>query len=146
MTLPADADTYMLHESPLRLIQNLLSVDGDYAEAETTLKTGDVGIGSDGKVEAATLVELVAQTYAAAQGYRDKTDNRPIRPGYLVGVSGFQIESRPPAGELLLMRVKSSLSFDDFYLVEGQVLCGGSVVAGGTLKIWVQPQAQQQRQ
>jgi predicted hotdog family 3-hydroxylacyl-ACP dehydratase len=146
MTLPAGTDAYMLHESPLRLIQKLLSVDGDYAEAETTLKTGEVGVGSDGKVEAATLVELVAQTYAAAQGYRDRTDNRPPRPGYLVGASGFQIESRPPAGEMFLIKVKSSLSFDDFYLVEGQVLCNGSVVAGGTLKIWVQPQAEQQAQ
>jgi predicted hotdog family 3-hydroxylacyl-ACP dehydratase len=138
MTLPADTEAFLPHRSPLRLVQSLLRVEDDYAEAQTLLNTGDVGVGPDGRVEAAVLLEMVAQTYAAAQGYQDRASGKPVDLGYLVGVSDFRIEHRPSAGQSLLIRIKSSCSFGDFYLVDGQVLCEGRVVAGGTLKVWVQ--------
>jgi hypothetical protein len=79
---------------------------------------------------------MVAQTYAAVQGYQDRHSGKPADLGYLVGASDFRIERRPPAGQPLLIKIKSSCSFGDFYLVDGQVLCEGRVVAGGTLKVW----------
>ena len=144
MILPADTEPYMLHRSPLRLVQSLLRVEEGYAEAQTILNTGDVGVGPDGRVEAAVLLETVAQTYAAAQGYQDGASGKPADLGYLVGANDFRIERRPPAGQPLLIRIKSSCSFESFYLVEGQVLCEDQVVAGGTLKVWVQRGAGQQ--
>ncbi len=141
MSLPADTEAYMIHRAPLRLVQRLLHVEGDRAEAETTLQVGDIGVDPAGQVEAAALVELVAQTYAAAQGYLDRRNVRPPSLGYLVGVQEFQIERPPRAGQRLEIKIKSSCSFEDFYLVEGRVLCEGWVAARGTLKIWVQPGA-----
>ncbi len=144
MTLPTDTELYVPHRSPLRLVQSLLRVEDDYGEAQALLNPGDVGVGPDGRVEAAVLLEMMAQAYAAAQGYRDRvraTHASPLQPadlGYLVGVSDFRIEQRPRAGQPLLIRVKSSCLFGGFYLAEGQVLCEGQVVAGGTLKAWVQ--------
>ncbi len=138
MTLPADTEPYVPHRSPLRLVQSLLRVEDDYGEAQALLKPGDVGVGPDGRVEAAVLLEMVAQAYAAAQGYRDRNSGQPADLGYLVGVSDFRIEQRPRAGQPLLIRVKSSCLFGGFYLADGQVLCEGQVVAGGTLKAWVQ--------
>jgi 3-hydroxyacyl-[acyl-carrier-protein] dehydratase len=141
MTLPADTEAYLPHRAPLRLVQSLLRVEDDYAEARAVLNTGDAGVGPDGRVEAAALLEVVAQTYAAAQGYQDRDAGQPADLGYLVGASDFRIERRPAAGQPLLIRIKSSCSFESFYLVEGQVLCEGRVVAGGTLKVWVQREA-----
>jgi predicted hotdog family 3-hydroxylacyl-ACP dehydratase len=138
MTLPADTEAFMPHRSPLRLVQSLLRVEDDYAEAQTILNPGDVGVGPDGRVEATVLLELVAQTYAAAQGYQGRDSGQPADLGYLVGASDFRIERRPRAGSPLLIRIKSSCSFESFYLVEGQVLCEDQAVAGGTLKVWVQ--------
>ncbi len=138
MALPADTGPYMLHRSPLRLVQWLLRVEDDYAEAQTVLNAGDVSVGPDGRVEAAVLLEIVAQTYAAAQGYHDRDSGKPADLGYLVGASDFRIEHRPAAGQPLLIRIKSSCSFESFYLVDGQVLCNDQVMARGTLKVWVQ--------
>ncbi len=143
MTLPTDTEACMLHRSPMRLVQSLLRVEGDYAEVQTILNTGDVGVGPDGTVEAAVLLEMVAQTYAAAQGYQDRRSGKPADLGYLVGANDFRIEHRPLAGQTLLIRIKSSCSFGSFYLVDGQVLCEGQVVAGGTLKVWVRRDAEQ---
>jgi histidine ammonia-lyase len=142
--LPADTEAYMLHRPPMRLVQRLRWVEDSCAEGETTLSVGDVGVDQDGRVEAAALVELVAQTYAAAQGYQDQRSGKPANLGYLVGVSDFRIDRLPSAGQRLLIKIKSSSAFEDFYLVEGQVLCDNCVVAGGTLKVWVQPDAERQ--
>ncbi len=139
MTLPADTEAYMPHRSPLRLVHSLLRVEDSYGEARTVLNAGDVGVGPDGTVEAAVLLEMVAQTYAAAQGYQDRNAGKPANLGYLVGVSDFRVERRPRAGQPLTIRIKSSCSFGSFYLVDGQVLCEDQIVAGGTLKVWVQP-------
>jgi predicted hotdog family 3-hydroxylacyl-ACP dehydratase len=143
MSLPADTEMYMLHRRPMRLVHTLLCVEDDYAEAQTTLNVGDVGIGPDGKVEAAVLMELVAQTYAASQGHRDRLADKPTNIGYLVGAQNFHIHDPPSAGKQLLIKIRSSNAFGDFHFVDGQVLCEGSVVAGGTLKLWVQPGAPQ---
>jgi hypothetical protein len=44
MSLPTDTEAYMFHRSPMRLVRRLLCVLADYAEAETTLSVGDVGV------------------------------------------------------------------------------------------------------
>jgi predicted hotdog family 3-hydroxylacyl-ACP dehydratase len=141
MSLPADTEMYMLHRSPLRLVHRLLRVEDDQAEAQTVLNIGDVGVGSDGRVEAAVLLELVAQTYAASQGYKDRLADKASNIGYLVGAQDFHVEQAPAAGQPLVIKIKSSCAFADFHFVDGQVLCNGTVVAHGTLKVWVQPDA-----
>ncbi len=139
MTLPAPAQAYMIHEPPLLLVQRLLRVDGSFAEAETVLASGMVGVAPDGSVEAAALIELIAQTYAAAQGYRDSDAEQPPAVGYLVGASEVRIEQVPRAGDNLRIEIESTLAFEDFHTVDGRVLCDGKLCATGTLKAWVQP-------
>lgn len=144
MSLPSDTEAYMVHRSPMRLAKRLLCVGENDAEGEAFLEKGDVGVGPDGKVEAAALLEMVVQTYAAAQGYRNQAIDKPPSLGYLVGASDFWVEHVPSAGQRLLIKVKSSRPFENFYLIEGQVICEGRVLAGGTLKAWVQPETEQQ--
>jgi predicted hotdog family 3-hydroxylacyl-ACP dehydratase len=138
MNLPADTEQFMLHRAPMRLVHRLLCVEGDRAEAESKPEAGDAVIGPDGKVERTALLEMVAQTYAAARGYRDLSENKPPALGYLVGASDFRIERAPQAGQLLRIEVQSANSFEDFYLVDGRVLCQNQVLAEGTLKVWLQ--------
>ncbi len=139
MNLPADTKAYMLHRAPMRLVQRLLCVEDDYCEAETVFEPGAPGTDDQGHVEAAVLVEIVAQTYAAAQGYRSQTDRKPPALGLLVGVSDFHIDQVPAVGERLKVTIRSSSPFGDFFMVEGQVLRGPETLAHGSLKVWVQP-------
>jgi predicted hotdog family 3-hydroxylacyl-ACP dehydratase len=132
----ADIETYLPHRPPMCLVSQLLYVEDDYAEARAILNAGDAGIGPDGKVEATALMEMVAQSYAAAQGYLKQRDNKPTLFGYLVGIKDFRIEELPSAGKHLLIKVKSASSFDNFYVIDGQVFCENRLMAGGTLKIW----------
>jgi predicted hotdog family 3-hydroxylacyl-ACP dehydratase len=132
----ADIETYLPHRRPMRLVSHLQLVEDDYAEACAILNYGDAGIGPDGKIEAAALMEMIAQSYAAAQGYLKQRDKKPTLFGYLVGIKDFHIEELPSAGQQLLIKIKSSSSFDNFYIIEGQVLYENRLMAGGTMKIW----------
>jgi 3-hydroxyacyl-[acyl-carrier-protein] dehydratase len=139
MSLPADTKAYMLHRHPMRLVQRLLCVEGDYCEAETVFQPGALGVDADGYVEAVALVEIVAQAYAAAQGYQAR---KSVALGMLVGVSDFHIDKIPAAGQRLKIIIRSSSLFDGFFIVEGQVLCEDEILAHGTLKAWEQPEAE----
>jgi 3-hydroxyacyl-[acyl-carrier-protein] dehydratase len=136
MSLVADIEAYMPHRLPMRLVSELLCVEEDYAEARTTLDIGNVVVDPNGKVEAAALMEIMAQAYAAAHGYQNKQKGKPAMRGYLAGIKDFRIEYLPSVGKPLLIKMKSSSPFEEFYNVEGQILCEDSVVASGTLKIW----------
>lgn len=138
MNLPADTKQFMLHRAPMRLVHRLLCVEGDRAEAESKLEARDVGIGPDGRIERTVLLEMVAQTYAAARGWQDLSESRQPLQGYLVGASDFRIERAARPGEELRIEIRSANSFEDFYLVEGRVLCRNEVLAEGTLKVWLQ--------
>jgi predicted hotdog family 3-hydroxylacyl-ACP dehydratase len=136
MSLVVDIEAYMPHRLPMRLVSELLCVEEAYAEAQTTLNIGNVVVDPNGKVEAAALMEIVAQAYAAAHGYQNQRDGKPAMRGYLVGIKDFRIEYLPSAGQRLLIKVRSSRLFEEFYIVEGQILCEDCVVASGTLNIW----------
>jgi predicted hotdog family 3-hydroxylacyl-ACP dehydratase len=136
MSLVADIEVYMPHRLPMRLVSELLCVEESYAEARTTLKSDNIVVDPNGKVEAAALMEIVAQAYAAAHGYQNQSKGKPALRGYLVGIKDFRVEYLPSAGKQLLIKMKSSSPFEEFYTVEGQILCEDSVVASGTLKIW----------
>ena len=145
MSLVVDIEAYMPHRLPMRLVSELLCVEEAYAEARTTLNIGNVVIDPNGKVEAAALMEIVAQAYAAAHGYKYHCDGKPALRGYLVGIKDFRVEYLPSAGKRLLIKMKSSSPFEEFYTVEGQILCEDSVVASGTLKIWASNDAEPEK-
>ena len=139
MSLPADTKAYMLHRHPMRLVQRLLCVEDDYCEAETVFQPGALGTDAQGYVEAVALVEIMAQAYAAAQGYQAQ---KSVALGMLVGVSDFRIDKIPAVGQRLKIIIRSSSLFDGFFIVEGQVLCEDEILAHGTLKAWEQPEAE----
>jgi predicted hotdog family 3-hydroxylacyl-ACP dehydratase len=142
MSLVVDIEAYMPHRPPMRLVSELFCVEESYAEAGTTLSSEAVVIDPNGRVEAAALMEIMAQAYAAAHGYQNKQKGKPALRGYLAGIKDFRVESLPPAGKRLLIKMNSSSPFEEFYNVEGQIICDDSVVASGTLKIWASQNAE----
>ena len=115
MNMVVDIEAYMPHRPPMRLVSELLCVEDDYAEAGTTLNAEAVVIDPNGKVEAAALMEIVAQAYAAAHGYQYHRDGKQPMRGYLAGIKDFRVEFLPPAGKRLLIKMKSSSPFEEFY-------------------------------
>ncbi|MCP4638977.1 MAG: hypothetical protein GY851_01015 [bacterium] len=123
------------HRPPMLMVDRLVSVDTDAAEAVKTFRDGDYGT-SDGTVLEPCLIECMAQTVAAMKGYGTRVSGRAPRPGMLVGVDGVDVVECPSCGEELRTAVRVLTEVGTFSLAEGEVRCGGRVVAAGKLKLY----------
>lgn len=137
LTLPCAAAELLPHRPPLQLIDRLLASDGSAAVAETTLRPEHVFAGSDGVLDPVALVEMFAQAYAAMQGYNDLHLGLPVKEGFLVGIRRIRVEGTARVGERLEVMVRTIGAIDGFAVAEGEVRRGSTVLAAGSLKLWI---------
>lgn len=138
MELPLDAEVLIPHRKPMRLIDRLNEYDGKSASASARFSADcPFVIDHNGTIERSALLELTAQTYAAAKGYEDLSDGNDPLQGYLVGISKAVFYGDACAGQDLLVRVRTEETFDDFYLAAGEVWHHDTVLLKATLKIWI---------
>jgi len=141
LTLPMRAEALIPHRPPMRLVDSLIFWADAAAEIEAHPGADCILMGTDGTLAEAALVELLAQGYAVAKGYDDLRHGKPISEGYLVGVRKLRITGEAPAGERLLVRIRTVGTFEGFAVAEGEVERAGRVVATGTIKLWIVNQA-----
>jgi 3-hydroxyacyl-[acyl-carrier-protein] dehydratase len=139
LTLPMPAETFIPHRPPMRLVDTLLAWEGTTGEIEATPSPDSLLIGSDGILDEAALVELLAQGYAAIKGYDDLLQGKEISEGYLVGVRKVRLVGRARAGEKLLVRIRTVGSFEGFAVADGEIERAGELIASGTIKLWIVP-------
>jgi predicted hotdog family 3-hydroxylacyl-ACP dehydratase len=129
-------DKLMPHRAPMQWIKALTGCTETTATATACFNASDLAV-SDGAVLETALVECVAQTVAAAMGYRAYTKGSTDRTpgGMLASVSNFQVHSRPDAGKQLLVEVSETKRFGPMLLVSGVVSCEGVQIASGELML-----------
>jgi len=137
LTLPMPAETFIPHRLPMRLVDTLLSYGDLSGVVEATVRPDSSLVNGAGKLDEVALVELVAQSYAVIKGYDDVSRGRKISEGFLVGVKRFRIAGEAQAGERLLVKISTVGSFEGFAVAEGEVERAGSIVASGTIKLWI---------
>lgn len=137
LTLPMPAEAFIPHRLPMRLVDTLVSWSGGTGEIEANPGAECILAGTDGALEEAALVELLAQGYATIKGYDDLLHDKEISEGYLVGVRKFRITGKAHAGERLLVRIRTVGSFEGFAVAEGEIERAGEIVATGTIKLWI---------
>lgn len=72
------------HRGRMRLIDRIVSIDGEYAVAEADVAVDSI-FASDGQVPAWVGIEFMAQTVAAWSGARSRRDGGTPRLGLLLG-------------------------------------------------------------
>ena len=133
--MSAVLETLLPHRAPMRWIDALTECTPTTARA-TVCFTADHFAVADGVVLEPALVECVAQTVAAAIGYRARGQIGSARLGMLTVVSDFQIHSRPLAGKQLTITVRELRRLGPMLLVTGSVTCDGQGIASGELTLY----------
>jgi len=131
-----DIDTLVPHRRPLRLIDEILSVDGHCAITAATV-TADWPSFSAGAVSALLMIELVAQTAAVIGGYKALTAPSPSRvhSGMLVAIKQAEFElDALPVGTRLVTRATTHALLENFKEIRGSVTINGHVVSRMTLQ------------
>ncbi|AMV72122.1 hypothetical protein DBW_1765 [Desulfuromonas sp. DDH964] len=135
--LPQPAREFLPHRPPMQLVDRLLAVDGEEGLLEVVLAPDNPLLGKDGKLDDVALIELIAQGFAAIQGYADYCAGRPPGRGFLVGIRRAELLAPARLGDRLLVRVRTLARLDTFSMIEGEVRCGDSLLATAALKLWL---------
>ncbi|HYS43510.1 MAG TPA: hypothetical protein VEM32_05965 [Geobacteraceae bacterium] len=137
LVLPMPAESLIPHRPPMRLVDTLLSVADGSGVTEACPAAGCILADARGELDAAALVELIAQSYAAVKGYDDLANGRPVKKGFLVGVRKLRITGRAFTGNRLLTTIRTVGTFEGFAVAEGEIVCAGETIAAGTIKLWI---------
>jgi len=136
-SLPLEADGFVPHEGTMRIIDRLVSVGERTGVAEMTVPESGAFVSPDGELDDAVYPEIVAQTLAAMNGFKNRGRNGG-RKGMLLGIKTFTVHGHARAGDKITASVYKSARFGDFGIVESTLKKGDELVASGELKIWHQ--------
>jgi predicted hotdog family 3-hydroxylacyl-ACP dehydratase len=92
--------------------------------------------GEDGVVDEAIHFEIMAQSIAALNGFKQLGRSASSPEGYLVGARTFEILGPARVGDKLNVSVYKQTRFGNFGIVTGVVSRDGTVLARGEIKIW----------
>lgn len=125
------------HRAPLRWVEELIDCTDTTATA-TTRFTADHFAVTDGQVSEAALVELMAQTVAAALGQRMAASGKSgaVNNGMLAAVSNFKIHARPPLEQTLTIEVREVKRLGPMLMITGKISCGAELIATGDLSLY----------
>jgi len=137
LTLPVSAEELVPHRLPMRLVEQLIEIDGKNGTVTTRVRSDNPFLDDRGRLEGVALVELIAQSYAALKGYLDRRDHKPVRQGFLVGIKKLEWFAAAAVGDELQITIRTLGELDDFAVAAGEVRCGGTVLARGEVKVWI---------
>jgi predicted hotdog family 3-hydroxylacyl-ACP dehydratase len=137
LELPLAAESLVPHRLPMRLVDQLLEIEGKNGVVEALVDSNCPLVSAEGMLEKVALVELIAQSYAALKGYLDKVENKPVRQGFLVGIKKFVSLEPVFSGERLRITIETLGELEDFAVAEGQIWRSETLVARGEIKIWI---------
>jgi 3-hydroxyacyl-[acyl-carrier-protein] dehydratase len=127
------------HRAPMRFIDALVECTETTAVATACFGADSFAV-ENGFVLETALVECVAQTVAAALGWRAKnssqTDFSIATKGMLVAVSNFKIHTRPRAGKTLRIEIRELKRLGLMLRVTAEIFCDGEKIAGGELTLY----------
>ncbi len=123
--LPMAAEALIPHRLPMRQVDRLLEYrEGEEATVEALIDAANPLLDGDGELGEVALVEMLAQSFAAVQGYADSLAGKPVGQGFLVGISKMTIEGPARLGDRLLIRIRPIAALEAFVVVEGEVSRG----------------------
>jgi predicted hotdog family 3-hydroxylacyl-ACP dehydratase len=124
-----DIEALIPHRNRMRLIDHVVSVDETRAVTSST-PTESWPLFGEGSVDVLVAIELVAQTAALFEGWKQQRSNRGGATGWLVGIKSADFHMpRIPVNETLLTEVRRSYGLEGYAVFDGTVSTGTEILA-----------------
>jgi radical SAM protein with 4Fe4S-binding SPASM domain len=134
--LPIAAAGIIPQSSPMRIIDELVSVGERSGEVSVAVSTEMPFVGEEGTLDGAAYFELMAQSIAALNGFKQLGGLQEPSGGYLVGAQNLEILASARVGDVLTVSIHKDLRFGGFGIVKGTVWRNDTILARGEIKIW----------
>ncbi len=122
---------------PFVMIDEILYCDESHAQCSFLITPSNIFV-ENNKFNEAGLLENMAQTAAAREGYFSVNENKKASVGYIASVKNFQVFSLPKVNDCLMTEIKLISVFFDFILIEGKVMCNEKIIAECEMKIFIE--------
>jgi predicted hotdog family 3-hydroxylacyl-ACP dehydratase len=123
---------------PFVMVDQLSHVDDQSATSNFTITVENIFF-ENGHFAEAGLLENIAQTVAAANGYNQIRENKKVSGGYIAGVKNFEVFSLPEINDVLITDIVVTGEVFNMTAISGKIVCNGKLVAQGEMKIFSNP-------
>jgi radical SAM protein with 4Fe4S-binding SPASM domain len=134
--LPMDAAGLIPQKKPMRLVDTLVRVGERSAVAHVEVRENSPFVRRDGMLDDAAYIEILAQSMAAANGFRWRGVNGNGHKGLLLGARNLVVKGRARVGDQLVVSVFKEARLGDFGIIRGRVARNGDLLAEGEIKVW----------
>ena len=136
ISLPIPVDRIIPQQPPMRIIDTLDRLAERSASCSVLIKKNMPFIEDDGSVDNVAYLEMIAQSIAALNGFRNMNESGSSPEGYLLGAKNLSITGRAEAGDKLSIMVFKYARYGGFGIVKGVVSKKNEVIARGEIKVW----------
>ncbi len=127
---------FIPQREPFIMVDTLLYVDEEKATANFTVTNTNVFC-EDGVFSEAGLLENIAQTVAAGNGYNEQKANKKVSVGYIAGVKNFEVFFLPKVNDMLTTDIAVTGKIFNMTTISGKIVCNNKLVAQCEMKIWL---------
>ena len=136
---PVPIEQLLPQRPPMLLLDRLLSCTATEGVAEALVTPGNLFRLPDDRIHAAALFELMAQAYAAVQGFQNTLAGKPVSIGYLAGITRAAVLDVARVGDRLLVTVRQTALVPPFVRAEARIERNGETLAEGELTLFIPP-------
>jgi predicted hotdog family 3-hydroxylacyl-ACP dehydratase len=122
---------------PMVMVDRLTVVDGPLAVSVFRLREDNLFI-KDGCFQESGLMENMAQTAAAMNGYRARVRGKKVKNGYIGGIKNLKVHFLPEAGQTLTTRVVEEHQVMNTSILRGEVRAGHRLIASCEMKVFME--------
>jgi predicted hotdog family 3-hydroxylacyl-ACP dehydratase len=131
-------EMYIPQRPPFVMVGQLLFDDAVVTRTAFTIRPDNIFL-ENGQLQAAALVENIAQTAACGAGYKAKQQNEPVKIGFIGAIRNLLVHQLPQTGDELITETRLVNTVFTVQIVEGKVTCGDETLATCEMKIFLQP-------
>jgi len=136
---PVPIEQLLPQRPPMLLLDRLLSCTPTEGVAEALVAPGNLFSLPDDSIHAAALFELMAQAYAAVQGFQNTLAGKPVSIGYLDGITRAAVQGVARVGDRLVVTVRQTALVPPFVRAEARIERDGVTLAEGELTLFIPP-------
>ena len=132
MTAPRNPVPQLPHASPFLLLDRVLDVGEKSGVFLKLVSAADPCVGADGRLAAAFVLEVLAQSAGALLNALELAE---ATPGYLAGVDDFQLHREVRVGDAIHVEVELHRVMGSAARFRARALVDGTVVAEGRVTL-----------
>ena len=135
MTLPHNSEGLIPQKHPFVLVDELISYTNNISICKFVISEKHPLV-NDGVLSEGGLIENIAQTAAAGNGYSAKEIGLEVPKGFIAGIKNIKIFRLPSVGSTLKTVVSPENRVMDFNLIKGEVFLNDELIASCNMKIY----------